>query len=215
MEYVLEPSGKDAPTMHEILDAFMEDHRELPEMDNLMRQELKVIQFLKEKSSQMAHRGRLVHDRSVHTNLTWNGYSPLQRVSSLREESRQGDVTSSSPLTSVPAPDASSLTGDEMATDTLQSSPFHNRRHSSNSLSPATAQSLLDLWCDTHSFGPMSDNAMNWSGNNGSDAELWPRNQSVFVPADLSLPYGGTGLDVYFWECLVDHLLATDRSLVH
>lgn len=54
---VLDPRGKDADAMHAILDGFMKDHEGLREMDDTTRRELKTIEFLKNKASQMENRG--------------------------------------------------------------------------------------------------------------------------------------------------------------
>ncbi|TDL29590.1 hypothetical protein BD410DRAFT_780039 [Rickenella mellea] len=48
---VLDPKGHDADAMHSILDAFLKDHEGLAELDDTTRRELKIIEFLKNKSS--------------------------------------------------------------------------------------------------------------------------------------------------------------------
>jgi hypothetical protein len=50
---VLYHNGPEANVMHGILDAFLEDHEGVREMDETTRRELKTIEFLKKKSSQV------------------------------------------------------------------------------------------------------------------------------------------------------------------
>lgn len=47
---VIEPQGKDAPVMHAILDAFLEDHEGVQELQSTTRREIKIIEFLKSKA---------------------------------------------------------------------------------------------------------------------------------------------------------------------
>ena len=55
--FILEPKGPHSDAMHAILDAFVKDREGMREIDDTTRRELKTIEFLKSKASQIEIHG--------------------------------------------------------------------------------------------------------------------------------------------------------------
>jgi hypothetical protein len=183
---VLDPRGKDAVAMHAILDGFMKDHEGVREVDETTRRELKTIEFLKNKASQVESRGEVLgrtHPSAMAVDPTSNGNGTehpahlllgLQQSASLSSPSRPPFpplVSHDALSTSNSTPHTSPSLAYSHAAHVAHSPTFHRLQQSSpgdyaqspiGSGSPSAddesaAQSLLDHWCNTVSNGPPID----------------------------------------------------------
>jgi hypothetical protein len=226
---VLEPNGQDAPAMHAILDAFMAENQCLQDMDETTCRELKTIEFLKQKASQMEGRTRTSHLRDSNMQLSLNEESHFgnpnliqsapkgQRPSNPLSPSR---LTFPSVATGITSPLPPSSVAYAATSNAPHASPFHHHQQSANGGSPAasslsaedesTAQSLLDNWCNNISNGPMDGSnifASNWPAS--TDSHLWPMDQSSLMSVDSSQILGSDdSADWNYWETIVNQIRA-------
>lgn len=217
--FVLEPNGPHSHAMHAILDGFMKDHEGMREMDETTRRELKTIEFLKGKASQVevqgapSRRSSKLHDQAFNNR-------PEQQAQLLL--SLQQPVTSPSAKTYTPfmASSPQSPSHSHPGTTSLVQSPTIQRlQHSADQLhSPTTsgsphaddespAQSLLDTWCNTLSNGSLDlSGGVSWGGAGGTEISGWAGiTQSVHNP-DPRLLSGLDGSDFSYWEALVNQI---------
>ncbi|RDB22686.1 putative transcriptional regulatory protein C1F7.11c [Hypsizygus marmoreus] len=220
---VLEPRGKDAPAMHAILDGFMKDHEGMREMDETTRRELKTIEFLQTKASQVEGRGQ---PPSAVDHVT-NGNSEHQAQLLL---SLQQSVPASSPprpfpsLLNISTSDVQAQSPQLTYTSTghMNQSPTFQRLQqtsqgefansptgsgSPNAEEESAAQSLLDHWCNTVSNAPIdaATGGMIWGGPGGADFSGWVGTQPM-AGTDPRLLNGLDGSDWNYWEALVSQI---------
>ena len=209
---VLEPNGHLAETMHAIMDSFLRDHDGVREMDETTRRELKIIEFLKIKASQ-------VQEGSVHgsappdNSSTPSSSGPATDAQLLLGIQRPSSRTPYSFALSPPkihsplslamptirqasAETASPLTNNVLPTPALQrvqqQSDQSDGQNTSKSGSPnaddelSTAQSLLDHWLGFSSGAVNSDPSVD--GSAGLAGLPW----GGFGSADLSGWFGST-----------------------
>ncbi|OAX36194.1 hypothetical protein K503DRAFT_321994 [Rhizopogon vinicolor AM-OR11-026] len=224
---VLHPHGKEADMMHAILDGFLADHEGVREMDETTRRELKTIEFLKNRASQIAESASHAMDG---TNSPVNGHNGEQHSTilsrsnphtALHPSARQAftmDSPSNSPRLSSPVTYAMSPPyPPSPAVQRLQ----HNGSNDGTLSSPAgtgspsgeeesAAQSLLDHWCSTFSGSPTVDAtagmpALSWGGPGGVDFSGWmgPGNTMAGEP---NLMTEIDGSDWNYWEALVNQI---------
>ncbi|KII95134.1 hypothetical protein PLICRDRAFT_33967 [Plicaturopsis crispa FD-325 SS-3] len=179
---VLDPKGKDADAMHNILDGFLKDHEGVREMDETTRRELKTIEFLKNRAEDV----RKTHDTpspNIDHALVGNG-PPVdaQLLLGLQQSTRMsnghGPLRTSFPSLTL----GKSASGSGTSPHSSPSLPYGTTSHialspsvqrlqhsglgESFSQSPSgsgsptaddesAAQSLLDHWCNTVSSGPL------------------------------------------------------------
>ncbi|KAJ7179088.1 fungal-specific transcription factor domain-containing protein [Mycena filopes] len=160
---VLDPAGIHSTKMHEILDHFVASHEGVRELDETTRRELKTIEFLKNKASQMQNQAGGPRRIPIDPVLSGeNAEHPAHLLLGLQN---------SSPATPPIRSGYPSGRGP-------QSPTFHRLQGSQDDfpMSPTTtgspddegaAQSLLDHWCTTLSNGPPID------GSNASIAASW------------------------------------------
>ncbi|TFK43482.1 nuclear protein [Crucibulum laeve] len=226
--FVLEPRGQYAETMHSILDGFMQDHEGMREIDETTRRELKTIEFLKSKASQVETlgegSGRLSAMSVDHAKpeqqaqlllgLHQSGPSPQPQSSakaypSLLSSSAQ-EPSPRSP--SMPFSNSGHMT-QSPTFQRLQQTHGENLNSPTTSGSPhaddeSTAQSLLDHWCNTVSNAPIdiSAGAMSWGGSSAAGFSGWAGGAPTVAGADLRLLTGLDGSDWTYWEALVNQI---------
>ena len=176
---VLHPKGQDADAMHSILDGFLKDHEGVREMDETTRRELKTIEFLKSKASQVegtrdgsnqsqgtaatpdSHESGHPVDAQLLLGLqqsnpqTSSTLPPAHLTFSSLIMDNSPSRTTSSSHTSPPLPYAANI---------VQSPTIQRLQHdaqgegyanspigsgSPNTDDESAAQSLLDYWCNT------------------------------------------------------------------
>lgn len=219
--FILEPYGPRKESMHAILDGFMKDHEGLREMDETTRRELKTIEFLKSKASQIEAQGiqprrkAKLHDGSLNNRPE----HPAQLLLNLQQPVTSPSNTSFGFSTSSPhSPPLGHLgTG----TSSLAQSPTMQRlQHPDQLNSPTTsgsphaddessAQTLLDTWCHTVSNAPVdsSTGGISWSALGGTEISGWAGiPHPLSTSPDPRLFPGLDGSDYSYWEALVNQI---------
>jgi hypothetical protein len=228
--FVIEPRGRDAAAMHAILDGFMKDHEGMREMDETTRRELKTIEFLKNKASQVENQGessRVTSSMAVDTTTLPKG---SEHQAHLLLGLQQSIPTSSPPrpfpsLLSIPIadPHVQSPSVPFSNTGHISQSPTFQRLQqtshgeyvnsptgsgSPNAEDESTAQSLLDHWCNTVSNAPIdaTTGGMIWGGPGGADFSGWVGTTQTMAGTDPRLLNGLDGSDWNYWEALVNQI---------
>ena len=221
---VVEPRGKDADSMHAILDGFLKDHEKVRDLDDTTQRELKIIEFLKAKATQMESGGNDLGskpDEFAGDIPNDAGQPPdAQLLLELRQSSRS---SFSSPLSS----DVAMLDSSPRASTSVSHlSTFQRLQHSSHGegyvLSPtasgspsaddeSAAQSLLDHWCNTVSNAPVFEGSsgttgFSWGGPGGADFSGWVVTAPAVPGCDPRLLVGSDGSDWNYWEALVNQI---------
>ncbi|KAF9567328.1 hypothetical protein CPC08DRAFT_703234 [Agrocybe pediades] len=213
--FVLEPKGQHADAMHAILEGFVREHEGMAEMDETTKRELKTIEFLKSKASQLEAQGlsgqkpSKMHDASI-SNM------PEQQAQLLL--SLQQPITSpphTFPFTNASSPRSPSFVRPNSSS--LAQSPTMQRLQHDQTNSPTTsgsprgdeespAQSLLDTWCHTVSNAPvdLSSGAISWGG--GTEFAGWAGITHAANVPDPRLFSGLDGSDYAYWEALMNQI---------
>ncbi|KAJ3513267.1 hypothetical protein NLJ89_g3042 [Agrocybe chaxingu] len=220
--FVLEPNGPHADAMHAILDGFMKDHEGMREMDETTRRELKTIEFLKSKASQVdalglpPRRFSRLHDQSLSRQE-----QQAQLLLSMQQATSPSSTKSYTPLSSAAGKDTASpqspLQRSLVQSPTLQrlqqSTQPDNIHSPTTSGSPhaddeSPAQSLLDTWCNTVSNAPidMSTGGMPWGGSVGTELSGWAGITYTVTNPDPRLLSTLDGSDYGYWEALVNQI---------
>ena len=212
---VLDPRGKDADTMHTVLDVFLKDHEGVREMDETTRREVKIIEFLRNRALQIAESMAQNAEHDLH---------PLM-------DSQLESVAPATPAISRHGPTFSSIlatTSDSASPRLYPASPFNpavqRLQHSGSTdgtlSSPAgtnspsgeeesTAQSLLDHWCSTFNDvtvdGPAGMPAFSWGGPGGDFPGWVEPSADVPLAIDPNLMPTSDG-DWNYWENLVSQI---------
>ncbi|KAG6866471.1 hypothetical protein C0991_003989 [Blastosporella zonata] len=213
---VLEPRGQDASAMRAILDGFIKDHDEMREMDETTRRELKTIEFLQTKASQVEHQGHSNLDTISGSEHQSHLVLGLQQPISVSSSSRPfPSLLSMSTLDPSLSPPVHYTTGQINHSPTFQrlqqTSPEYAQSPtgsgSPNAEEESAAQQLLDHWCNTVSNAPMdaTTNSMGWGGLGGADLSGWIGSNSV-AGTEPRLLTGLDGSDWTYWEALVNQI---------
>ena len=228
---VLYPKGKEERKMHDLLDYFLDRHKQLPDKDEITRREVKIIEFLKLKSLQTARTPDSTPDEH-----RMSVDSPAEYVSSpLAPSGSRGAVTSRPQNASMNVPPSStsfaSVASVPLSSPNQAYSQFagpssvqqvrqlqqSESQSGSGSGSPLgedeKAQELLDQWCNIFSGGPAVDDhsggaSLPWATPGLGDLNGWlgtaqpALSPSVGSPALPSVD----GSDWSYWETLVNQL---------
>ncbi|KAJ7498868.1 fungal-specific transcription factor domain-containing protein [Mycena latifolia] len=208
---VLDPAGLHSEKMHEILDHFVASHDGVRELDETTRRELKTIEFLKNKASQMQNQAGGPRRIPIDPVLSGdNAEHPAHLLLGLQH---------SSP---APAARAGFAPGGRMP----QSPTFHRLQHGSQDefpMSPtatgspddeSAAQSLLDHWCTSLSNGPPIDGtnasiAASWGLPGTSDTSGWVGTASMVGASGPRVLPGladDSDWNSNYWEALVNQI---------
>lgn len=223
---VLYPRGKDADQMHTLLDNFLLRYEKIPDMDDITRRELKIIEFLKNKSSQSAATPpenppdqKMVVDSSSgytsHTTASSSSRTPVQQNSTHSAFSNSSFASVASVPLSSPAQAFAQLTRPSPVQQVQQiqhSEPAHSGSGSPQG-EDETAQSLLDQWCNIFSGGPAVDDqpgatGLPWATPGLGDLNGWlGSSQATTSPmvGNETLP-SVDGSDWSYWETLVNQI---------
>ncbi|KAG1779359.1 hypothetical protein EV702DRAFT_1178491 [Suillus placidus] len=231
---VLHPKGKDADMMQTILDGFLADHEGVREMDETTWRELKTIEFLKSRASQVAESASHGvdgassptngHTGEQHSTIFSMPTSHSALPPSIRQAFTMGTMslrtlspTMSSPVvyallppyTHSPAMQHLQHNGSNDGTGTLGSPAGSG---SPRGEEESAAQSLLDHWCSTFGGGPAVDvtagmPALSWGGPGGAELSGWigPNNNPMAGDPGLMEVDGS---DWSYWEALVNQIKA-------
>ena len=215
--FVLEPNGVHAAAMHAILDGFMKDHEGMRELDVTTRRELKTIEFLKSKASQVEKLGDQPRRLSQIREHTANGrpeqqaqlllslHKPLpsQAYPSLTNPSSDGTSPLKSILSHSPTMQRLQHTvqADFAQSPTTSGSPYADDE--------SPAQSLLDNWCHAVSNAVIdTTNDLSLGGPIGTETSGWAgiTYSATDTDARQSLLSGLDGSDYSYWEALVSQI---------
>jgi len=227
---VLYPNGKDADAMHNILDTFIRDHVPTADTDEAARREVKIIQFLKNRSSQLSGKADDAVEQEMAVDVDASSVSvpphtdagsPLNphgpsaaHVGASSQFSASSFPSSSLPSTAATSPLSplrSSFTHIS-PTQQLQNEEGPSGSGSPNGDDESAAQSLLDQWCSIFSGGPAVDDSsvatgLPWGTPAVNDMPNWlgPSSTSPFLGSELPLPEVD-GSDWTYWETLVNQI---------
>ena len=223
---VLYPRGSMAERMHTILDTFLKDHEGIREMDETTRREVKIIEFLKAKSSQV--------EASINELPTFE--EPLEPMASAdapllhiqKPASRGAGFAAALPISGPISPTRSAAESTPTLSHVLPSPTIQRLQgvsgiESSNSGSPtaedeSAAQNLLDQWYNAVSMssGPGGDGSLDfaglpWGGFGSTDLSGWfgttpPSEGPAGVGASQSVTAFSDGSDWSYWENLVKEI---------
>jgi hypothetical protein len=223
---VLYPRGSMAENMHAILDTFLKEHEGIREMDETTRREVKIIEFLKAKSSQIeASISEASPFEEPLESMASVDMQPLLNVQ--KSVSRGAGFTPlhiSAPISPRLGVDPTSPLGQVLPSPTIQRLQGESGNETSNSGSPtaedeSAAQNLLDHWYNAVSMpsGPGGDGSLDFAGlpwgGFGSTTDLsgWfgttPSSEnSANVNANPSVAAVSDGSDWSYWENLVKEI---------
>lgn len=222
---VLYPKGKDADRMLALLDNFLYRHERIPEMDDITRREIKIIEFLKNKSNQSVGSPETAAEHKMVVDST--GYvpgpsssrpiaprpPPVSHIPKLQNGSSFASVASV-PLSS-PGPSFAQLSRPspvQQVRQLQQAETTSNSGSGSPQGEDETAQSLLDQWCNIFSGGPAVDDqpggtGLPWATPGLADMNGWlgaGQTTSPIMGTD-TLP-NVDGSDWSYWETLVNQI---------
>ena len=224
--FVLEPNGVHATAMHAILDGFMKDHEGMRELDVTTRRELKTIEFLKSKASQVEKLG----DQPKRSSQIWE-----HTANSRPEQQAQLLLSLNKPFSSPKAYPSVTNMGTEGTSPfksilshpnsgPLAHSPTMQRLQHTVQVdyaqSPTTsgspyaddespAQSLLDNWCQAVSNAALeTTGSMSPNAPIGTEISGWAGITYSVAGTDIghNLLSGLDGSDYSYWEALVSQI---------
>ncbi|PPQ94026.1 hypothetical protein CVT25_009874 [Psilocybe cyanescens] len=217
--FVLEPNGAHSDAMHAILDGFMKDHEGLREMDETTRRELKTIEFLKSKASQLENHGAQSRKKSKILDMSLNNRQDHQAQLLLSLQQPLTSPSAKSFTFSASSPRSPPLPHPSTSSSLVQSPTIHRLQHPDQTHSPTTsgspraddespAQSLLDTWCHTVSNAPLdlATGGISWGGLGGTEISGWAGITHAVTNPDPRLFSGLDGSDYSYWEALVNQI---------
>jgi len=213
-----------AERMHTILDTFIKEHEGIREMDETTRREVKIIEFLKAKSSQVEASINEIpaFDEPLEPLASADAQPLLHIQKSTSRSAALAALPISGPISPRPA-DSTPLLSHVLPSPTIQRLQGESGIESSNSGSPtaedeSAAQSLLDQWYNAVSMssGPGGDGSLDfaglpWGGFGSTDLSGWfgtiqPTEASAGVSANQSFAPFSDGSDFSYWENLVKEI---------
>jgi len=218
---VLYPRGSMAESMHTILDTFLKDHEGIREMDETTRREVKIIEFLKAKASQVE--ASMNEAPTFEEPLEFMTSADVQPQSSIQKPpAPRGTIFTSrrtngsiSPRTGV---EPTSQLGQVLPSPTIQRLQGETGNETSSSGSPAedesAAQNLLDHWYNAVSMssgaggdGSLDFAGLPWGGFGSTDLSGWfgttPSAEGSPNISTLGLAPVSDGSDWNYWENIV------------
>lgn len=222
---VLYPRGSMAERMHTILDTFLNDHEGIREMDETTRREVKIIKFLKAKSSQVE--ASITEAPIFEEPMEQVASADAQPLPNIPKPTSRGSgfVThpTSGPISPRPSVEPTPSLGHILSSPTIQRLQGDSGIETSNSNSPTTddesaAQTLLDQWYNAVSMssGPGGGGSLDyaglpWGGFGSTDLSGWFGNTSstegsAGISANPSVAVVSDGSDWSYWENLVKEI---------
>ena len=215
--------------MHAVLDSFLEGREAKGrDVDETTRREVNIIQFLKNRSIQMAEAA--AHAAQQHGESPSSVNKKPNMTLNLREYLQKPTVHPAVPAVSGPSLSAAA-SPHPMGPHPLANPPYmppgqapaipvHLQHVDSGSQSgtgsppgdmdsESTAQTLLDQWCNIFSGGPTDDSTgttarLPWGTPGLTDLSAWPLPTTPNLGAE-PLP-GLDGSDWSYWESLVNQI---------
>ncbi|KAG6837432.1 hypothetical protein H0H93_009526 [Arthromyces matolae] len=215
---VLEPHGQDAAAMRAILDTFIKDHDGMREMDETTRRELKTVEFLQKKASEVeelkgtAPSSNLEPANSDHAAQLLMGLQQPATSPSSRPFPSLSNLSTLNPSHSPPThytPTAHinhSPTFQRLQQASPEFAQSPTASGSPNTDEESAAQQLLDHWCNTVSNAPIDPSTSGlWGGPGVPDLSGWV-GVNQMAGTDPRLLPGLDGSDWNYWEALVNQI---------
>jgi len=214
-----------AERMHTILDTFLKDHEGIREMDETTRREVKIIEFLKAKSSQVE--ASISEAPAFEEPLEPVASADAQPLPNIQKPTSRGSGfvahPASGPISPRPGVEPTPSLGHILSSPTIQRLQGESGIETSNSNSPTTedesaAQTLLDQWYNAVSMssGPGGGGSLDyaglpWGGFGSTDLSGWFGNTSstegsAGISANPSVAVVSDGSDWSYWENLVKEI---------
>jgi hypothetical protein len=214
-----------AERMHTILDTFLKDHEGIREMDETTRREVKIIEFLKAKSSQVEASINELPTFEEPLEPTGSADAPLLHIQ--KPASRSAGFAAALPINGPISPrlgaESTPSLSHVLPSPTIQRLQGESGIESSNSGSPtaedeSAAQNLLDHWYNAVSMssGPGGDGSLDfaglpWGGFGSTDLSGWfgttlPTEGPAGVGANQNVAAFSDGSDWSYWENLVKEI---------
>ena len=221
---VLYPRGSMAERMHTIIDTYLKDHEGIRETDETTRREVKIIEFLKAKSSQVEASINETPAFEEPLELASTDAQPLPNIQ--KPVSRSAGFTAlpnCGPISPRPSVDSTPSLSHILPSPTIQRLQGESGNETSNSGSPtaedeSAAQNLLDQWYNAVSMssGPGGDCSLDfaglpWGGFGSTDLSGWfgttPSTEgSAGINANHNFAVVPDGSDWSYWENLVKEI---------
>ncbi|KAI0004998.1 fungal-specific transcription factor domain-containing protein [Russula compacta] len=222
---VLYPRGSMAERMHTILDTYLKDHEGIRETDETTRREVKIIEFLKAKSSQVE--ASMNETPAFEEPLELMASTDAQPLPNIQKPvSRSAGFTAlpiSGPISPRPSAESTPSLSHILPSPTIQRLQGESGNETSNSGSPtaedeSAAQNLLDQWYNAVSMssGPGGDCSLDfaglpWGGFGSADLSGWfgttpPTEGSADVNVNHNFAVVPDGSDWSYWENLVKEI---------
>lgn len=221
---VLYPRGSMAERMHTILDTFLKDHEGIREMDDTTRREVKIIEFLNAKSSQVeaSISEAPAFEEPMEPMIAADSHPPPTIQKPASRSAGFVSHTASGPISPRPGVEPGPSLSHVLSSPTIQRLQGESGIEMSNSNSPTTedesaAQNLLDQWYNAVSMssGPGGDGSLDyaglpWGGFGSTDLSGWfgttSTEGSTGINANPSVAAVSGGSDWSYWENLVKEI---------
>jgi len=221
---VLYPRGSMAERMHTILDTFLKDHEGIREMDDTTRREVKIIEFLNAKSSQVeaSISEAPAFEEPMEPMIAADSHPPPTIQKPASRSAGFASHTASGPISPRPGVESGPSLSHVLSSPTIQRLQGESGVETSNSNSPTTedesaAQNLLDQWYNAVSMssGPGGDGSLDyaglpWGGFGSTDLSGWfgttSTEGSTGIDANPSVAAVSGGSDWSYWENLVKEI---------
>ena len=218
---VLYPRGSMVANMHTILDTFLKDHEGIREVDDTTRREVKIIEFLKAKSSQVE--ASINETPTFEEPLEFMTSTDLQPLLSIQKPPSRSTIFTSLHSNGSPMPggvEPTSQLSQVLPSLPIQRLQGESGNETSNSGSPAAedesaAQNLLDHWYNALSMssgeggdGSLDYAGLPWGGFGSTDLSGWfgatpSAEGSPTINTNPSLAPISDGSDWNSWENIV------------
>lgn len=209
---ILDPQGRHATVMHDILDHFLTDHQGLREMDETTRREVRTIEFLKSKAEDV------YKDREAPAANVDSMGLPMGPMVQRRSYPTINTLKQASGMEPAETSPSASFAGvaQSPTVQRLQGSGSAEYGSPAGSGSPSAddesaAQSLLDNWCNNMNTGPdllsgVGSNDLSWPASSAVDMSGWGIGSGPAVPSGQPVLADGDGSDWSYWENLVSQI---------
>jgi len=206
--FVLEPNGVHATAMHAILDGFMKDHEGMRELDVTTRRELKTIEFLKSKASQVEKLGQIREHPEQQAQLLLSLHKPPLSSTQIYPSLTNSSTDGISPLKSILSHSPTMQRLQHTVQADFAQSPTTSGSQYADDESPA--QSLLDNWCHAVSNAVIdtTTDSLSLGEQIGTETSGWAgiTYSATNTDARQSLLSGLDGSDYSYWEALVSQI---------
>ncbi|KAF7332102.1 Zn(2)-C6 fungal-type domain-containing protein [Mycena kentingensis (nom. inval.)] len=197
---VLDPAGLHSVKMHEILDHFMSSHDGIRDLDETTRRELKTIEFLKLKASQMLNSAdgprRILNDPI--SNGDGSEYPAHLLLGLQNSAPTTPNLRATMPVRGPQSPTLQRLQREQ---DDFPISPV-----TTGSPDDESAQSLLDHWLSSGPVDGADGISASWEMPGTSDLSGWVGTAPIANRTMPGLAEDGADWNSNYWEALISSI---------